>query len=132
MNLTVLKGLRNDIEIYRCRGLIDQTPRYQAYLSKANALKEKYKDLLLKGRFAYKDYFRCSNARVEARCFVNGNALAVVATSEDPGIQMAVLTVPGYRFVEASTLGNCYVFGKGNVVRLGKHSLAVLIYEKVN
>ena len=52
VNLTLLKGLRNDIEIYRCRGLIDETPVYQAYLARVNAVKERYSDLLLEGRFA--------------------------------------------------------------------------------
>lgn len=130
VNLTVLKGLRNDIEIYRCRGLIDETPRYQAYLAKVNDIKEKYADLLLEGRFAYKDFFTCSNHRVEARCFENGKRLAVVATSEDALMQKAQLTVPGYSFVEASVLGEAKVSRSGNRISLGPHGLAVLIFEK--
>ena len=130
VNLTVLKGLRNDIEIYRCRGLIDETPNYQAYLAKVNALKEKYSDLLLEGRFAYKDFFSCKGGDIEARCFVNGNRLAIVATSEAASRQRARLEVPGYRFVEASTIGDASVSSHGSRIRLGRHGLAVLIFEQ--
>ncbi|MBR1570915.1 MAG: hypothetical protein IJ651_09320, partial [Bacteroidales bacterium] len=38
VNNTLLKGLRNDIEVFRCRGLIDETPVYQAHLARINAL----------------------------------------------------------------------------------------------
>ncbi len=130
VNLTVLKGLRNDIEIYRCRGLIDETPHYQAYLAKINALKEKYSDLLLEGRFAYKDFFSCSNSAVEARCFVNGNRLAIVATSEADARKTARMDAPGYHFVEASTIGDATVSSSGKRLRLGQHGLAVLVFEK--
>jgi hypothetical protein len=41
VNHTVLKGLRNDVEIYRARALIDETPHYQQYLAKINRLKDK-------------------------------------------------------------------------------------------
>lgn len=130
VNLTVLKGLRNDIEIYRCRGLIDQTPRYQAYLAQVNAIKEKYSDLLLEGRFAYQDYFTCHNPIVQSRCFVNGQRMAVVVTSEEARRQTAKLTVPGFLFKESSTLGDAKVSRSGEKVSLGQYGLAVLIFEK--
>lgn len=131
VNLTVLKGLRNDIEIFRCRGLIDQTPRYQAYLARVNAIKERYPDLLLEGRFAYKDFFSCSNPSVEARCFEGGNRIAVVLTCEEASRQKTRLSVPGYRYVECSTLGGASVSRDGLRVSLDRHALAVLIFEKI-
>lgn len=131
VNLTVLKGLRNDIEIFRCRGLIDQTPHYQAYLAKVNALKSRFSDLLLKGRFSYKDFFTSSNDKVEARSFVHGNALAVVLTSEEEKRQQTQLSVPGYRFMECGTIGQAKVSPNGKKVKLGQHGLAVLVFEKV-
>lgn len=131
VNLAVLKGLRNDIEIYRCRGLIDETPHYQAYLAKVNTLKERYSDLLLEGRFAYKDFFSCKGgSEIEARCFVNGDRLAIVATSEAAARQACRLNVPGYHFVEASTIGDASVSHGGMRLRLGKHGLAVLVFKK--
>ena len=45
VNMTLLKGLLNDIEIYRCRSLIDETPHYQAYLAKVNAIRNRYNDM---------------------------------------------------------------------------------------
>ena len=131
VNLTVLKGLRNDIEIFRCRGLIDETPHYQAYLAKVNAIKERYAGLLLEGRFAYKDFFSCSNPKVETRCFERDGRLAIVATSEEAARQRARLDVPGYRFVEASVLGKARTGRSGKRLSLCKHALAVLIYEKI-
>ena len=130
VNLTVLKGLRNDIEIYRCRGLIDETPHYQAYLAKVNALKERFSDLLLMGRFSYKDFFTSSNEKVEARSFVNGSSLAVVVTSEEEKNQSTRLSVPGYKYIDCGTIGKAKVSANGKKVSLGKHGLAVLVFEK--
>ena len=130
VNLTVLKGLRNDIEIFRCRGLIDETPSYQAYLAKVNALKDKYSDLLLEGRFAYKDFFSCNNSDVEARCFDGGKRMAIVVTSEQAKKQKVKLSAEGYRFIESSVIGDATVSSDGLRLNLGRHGLAVLIFEK--
>lgn len=130
VNLTVLKGLRNDIEIFRCRGLIDETPHYQAYLAKVNALKDRFSDLLLMGRFSYKDFFTSKNDKVEARSFVNGNSLAIVLTSEEDRAQKTRLEVPGYKFSAYGTIGKATVSRDGKKVKLGKHGLAVLVFEK--
>lgn len=130
VNLTVLKGLRNDIEIFRCRGLIDETPHYQAYLAQVNALKDRFSDLLLKGRFSYKDFFTSKNDNVEARSFVNGNSLAIVLTSEEDRAQKTRLEVPGYKFSAYGTIGKATVSRDGKKVKLGKHGLAVLVFEK--
>ena len=72
VNNTVLDGQRNDIEIFRCRGIISDAPVYQAYLAQANAIKEKYKDCLLLGRYNDVLGFSCTNAKLDARSFVNG------------------------------------------------------------
>ena len=130
VNLTVLKGLRNDIEIFRCRGLIDETPHYQAYLAQVNALKDRFSDLLLMGRFSYKDFFTSKNDNVEARSFVNGNSLAIVLTSEKDRAQKTRLEVPGYKFSAYGTIGKATVSRDGKKVKLGKHGLAVLVFEK--
>ena len=134
VNWTILKGVRNDIEIYRCRDLIDRTPRYQAYLAKVNALKDKYADCLLLGTFRYMDFFTCDNRDVQARCFVNGNRMAIVATQElsKPQRLSARLSVPGYRLVDSSTLGTAEVAQNGSctTLGLGQYDLAVMLYEK--
>lgn len=131
VNNTLLKGLRNDIEIYRCRDLIDKTPRYQAYLAKVNAIKARYADLVMAGTYRDTEGFTCSNPRIEARAYVNGDGMAVVATlTQQRAAEQALIEVPGYRFVECATLGNARVSADGREVTLGQHDLAVLVYEK--
>jgi hypothetical protein len=78
VNHTVLKGLRNDVEIYRCRGLIDETPTYFAHLTQVNRLKERFKDLLLVGRYTDTEGFTHSNSEIDARRFENGSRAAIV------------------------------------------------------
>ena len=78
VNNTLLKGLRNDIEVFRCRGLIDETPVYQAHLAKVNALRHNWPELLLEGRYTATDGFRCSNAALTARSYSAGDKMAVV------------------------------------------------------
>ena len=57
--------------------------------------------------------------------------MAVVATRTEEGTAVkGAIEVPGYRFAEASTLGNARVSPDGREVTLGQYDLAVLIYEK--
>jgi hypothetical protein len=132
VNNALLKGLRNDIEIYRCRDLIDKTPHYQAYLAKVNEIKDRYADLLLLGTFRDTDGFTLSNDTIEARSFFNGNGLAIVATRTTQGEPISTkIDVPGYRYKESSVLGNAKVAQDGKEVTLGQYDLAVLVYEKL-
>jgi len=133
VNLTLLKGLRNDIEIYRCRDLIDKTPNYQRYLARINQVKEKYKSLLLEGTFRDTEGFTLDNSLLNAKCFVNGNRMAVAATQHGSKSLSGKLTVPGYRYVESSVVGEgtVQVDGKsGMKITLKNDALAVLIFEK--
>ncbi len=132
VNNTLLKGLRNDIEIYRCRGLIDETPVYQAYLAKVNAIKDKYADLLLAGTYRDTQGFSSTNPDVEARAFVNGGSMAIVATRVSAGEPIeTVIDVPGYKYRESATLGNASVKADGSRATLGQNDLAVLIFDKM-
>ena len=131
VNNTLLKGLRNDIEIYRCRDLIDKTPHYQAYLAQANAIKKRYEDLLLVGRYRDVEGFTLSAQGIEARAYTNGDGMAIVATRTEAGEPVSSgIEVPGYRFVESATLGKARVSSDGGEVTLGQYDLAVLIYKK--
>ena len=128
VNNTLLKGLRNDIEVFRCRGLIDETPVYQAYLSKVNAIRHAFPELLLEGRYTATDGFTCSNPKVVARSYTAGNKIAVVATSLQDRKQKTTISVPGYRFSEGRYLDGTPI--KNGSVALSHNSLAVLIFEK--
>ncbi|MBM3858731.1 MAG: hypothetical protein FJ395_03670 [Verrucomicrobia bacterium] len=129
VNHALLKGLRNDIEIYRCRDLIDKTPNYQRYLAQVNRLKDKYCDLLLLGTYKDTDGFINENPKVNARCFVNGNRMAVVVTQSTDKTATTRIRVPGYAFRESDSVGEVSIDGN-QTVRLGQHGLAVLIYQK--
>ncbi len=131
VNNTILKGLRNDIEIYRCRDLIDKTPIYQAYLAKANEIKGRYADLLLAGTYRDVEGFTLSGKGIEARAYTNGDGMAIVATRTQKGAPAkGSIEAPGYRFVESATLGAAVVSADGTDVTLGQNDLAVLIYKK--
>lgn len=136
VNNTVLDGQRNDIEIYRCRGIISDTPVYQAYLKQANDIKERYKDCLLLGRYNDVFGFTCSDPKLDARSFLSqdGTRMAVVVAHQDMADKerhSAVINVPGYRFVESSVTGSGSVISKKkNRVDLGQYDMAVLLFEK--
>ena len=136
VNNTVLDGQRNDIEIYRCRGIISDTPVYQAYLKQVNDIKEKYKDCLLLGRYNDVFGFTCSEDALDARSFLSedGNKMAVVVAHQDmdnPDKVSAVITAPGWRLADSSVTGDGRVAGCRNVrVRLGQYDMAVLMFEK--
>jgi hypothetical protein len=129
VNLTVLKGLRNDIDVFRCRGLIDQTPIYQQYLASANEIKDKYKDLLLLGTYQDTEGFSTDNNKIDARCFTNGNKMAIVMTQNKSVSESVLVSVPGYKYKESSTIGNATI-AQNRHITLGMNSLAVLIFEK--
>ena len=132
VNLNILKGIRNDIEIYRCRDLITDTPTYQAYLAKVNAIKNKYARVLLAGRFNDIFGFSVSSPEVKAKSFLSDNQMAIVMTNDlkDSKQITATIEVPGYHFKESATTGKAKVAADGKKVVLGKYDLAVLIYEK--
>ncbi len=115
VNNTLLKGLRNDIEVFRCRGLIDETPVYQEHLAKINKLRHQYPDLLLKGRYTATDGFTCSNPDLTARSYTSGNRIAVVVTNLGDKRQTGKITVPG-----------C----KAQSVKLGKNEITVLVFSR--
>ena len=128
VNNTLLKGLRNDIEVFRCRGLIDETPVYQAHLAKINALRHQYPELLLEGRYTATDGFTCNNPSLTARSFCAGNRIAVVVTNTGEKQQKGKIEAPGYRYVEGRDLDGKAIGSPA--IKLGQNELNVLIYEK--
>jgi hypothetical protein len=134
VNHTVLKGLRNDVEIYRCRATISAAPHYQGYLAQVNALKDKYLDLLVAGTYRDTDGIEWDNPEIDARCFVTGNRLAVVLAQSHLASASTRLQVPGYRFVESAGVGTYAVEPGGGqpAVQLGKHGLAVAVFERTH
>ena len=131
VNMTLVKGLCNDIEIYRCRGLIDETPHYQSYLAKVNAIRTKYADCLMLGTYRDVLGFENSNKAVQAKGFFGKDRVAVVVTNEfDAKVLSTKISVSGYRYAESATLGDAKVDGDAKV-ELGQYGLAVLVFEKM-
>ena len=128
VNNTLLKGLRNDIEVFRCRGLIDETPVYQAHLAKINALRHAWPQLLLEGRYTATDGFTCSNPELVARSYTTGDRMAIVVTNLNEKSQSGKIDVPGYRFSEGRDLDGKAL--KSPAITLKQNELNVLIYEK--
>ena len=127
---TTLKGLRNDIEVFRCRGLIDETPVYQEHLAKVNEIRHEFPELLLEGRYTATDGFSCNNPAVVVRSYTSGNRMAIVVTYTGSGRQNCRLNVPGYRLVTYRTIGEAGV--NKTYLNLGQNDLAVLIFESQN
>ena len=128
VNNTLLKGLRNDIEVFRCRGLIDETPVYMEYLSDINAIKLDFQECLLFGDFAYMDDFSCSNPDIVAREFRNGDMMAVVATYLGEGRVSGRIKAPGWHACDERIMGNAWI--SGTKVTLGKYDVVVFLFEK--
>ena len=127
VNNTLLKGLRNDIEVFRCRGLIDETPVYQEHLAKVNAIRHEFPELLLEGRYTATDGFTCSNANLSARSYTSGNRMAVVVTNIGTKTQSGKIIVPGYKLEAARHIGGKVT---NNKVTLKQNEIAVLVFSR--
>ena len=93
VNRSVLLGLRFDMTIYRCCGSLSDIPRYAAYLKEINALREKYADTLLRGRFVDEDGFKWDNPVIKAKAFdgEQGKAAVVLWNPTDEPQSVRVL-----------------------------------------
>ena len=133
VNYTLLDGQRNDVEIYRCRDIISDTPVYQAYLAGANAIKARYADCLMDGRYNDVLGIENSNADIDARAFVSADASRVVVVAANQwteGRLTGSISVPGYSYSESMTLGNAKVGAWGRKLTLGKDDLAALLFVR--
>ena len=128
VNNTLLKGLMNDIEVFRCRGLIDETPVYREHLSKVNAIRHEFPELLLRGRFTGTDGFECKNDRIVARSFTDGTRMAIVATNTEALQQRGKINAPGWKLSGYRTIGPAKY--SAGTLSLGCNGIIVLIYDK--
>lgn len=135
VNHALRLGLRSDVEIYRCRKLIDETPRYQRYLTQANLFRDRHRALILNGRFDADGGARC-----EAPPFLgfsvfraDGRAGAVLTNdSADENIETDFV-LPGARHTGFDALGEATAEANadGRVrVRLSPHSLLLLLFDE--
>ena len=130
LNLNLLVGLRSDVEIYRCQGLVSMTPTYQAYLGKVNRLRRDHPVLLA----TYRDTLGFENSApksLNARLFTDGAAVAVVATTFGDRTGGGRIKVPGKTFVASDGIGSTRANADGDGVRvdLAANDLVVLIFK---
>ncbi len=133
VNHTLLKGLRNNVEIYRCRDLIDKAPNFKKQLTAINKIREKYPDLLLRGIYRDTEGFSSANPAVQARAFDYQDDLAIVVTQSVRPMLETVIKVPGKKFETFELIGDGSVVDnqkEGQKIILKKDSLAVLVYRK--
>lgn len=83
----LLLGSRSDVEVYRCRASLAEAPHYQAYLAKANALRERHRDLLYRGVFCADCCHTLDNPDVQSNAFRLGDRLAVLLTQSDRDVR---------------------------------------------
>lgn len=133
VNLNLLRGLRSDVELYRCRGTIADAPHYREYLTKANRLRTKYAEFLLEGTYCDTDHFEKSGAAVDARSFVRGDRLLVILTQSQRPEATTTIRVPGYRYLSGDGLGDYRLTPSDGAlsVKLAKHAVAVAIYGRL-
>lgn len=126
MNWTFLQGWRFDVEIWRCRGDLRQAPAYGAYMAKLIALRDRWPELLMTGRFVDQDFFEMDGPIV-ARGYTGGNRAAIVAWNPTTAEQR-VQPKPKdeLRFVEGATVHGA--LSPGDV--LPPESVGVLVYER--
>ncbi len=129
VNRMLLLGSRSDVEIYRCRATIAAAPHYQAYLAKANALRERFGEILYRGTFSADRFHSLDNPGIQSNSFLLGDELAILLTQSDRDVRKTVLSVPGFEFLRMDSVSGD-VSMEGESVVLPKDALAVLLYRR--
>ena len=132
VNWAFQRGLVHDVEIFRCRRTIAETPHYQAYLARVNALRDRYGDLLVQGRYIDTEGFTIDGNDVDARAFLAGRRMAVVLCQSHRPILTTSLAAAGYRLVDHAGVGGIRVDDQGGTVcvTLERHGLVVVLFER--
>lgn len=132
VNRALVKGLRSDVEIYRCRRTIAETPHYRAYLAQANRLRSKYRRIILNGTYCDTDGFATDTTEIDASAFRSGSELAIVATQSHLETLTATLKVPGGRLIETDGLNGFKVTPADDGsyrLELSRHGLVILLFQ---
>lgn len=129
VNLALLLGLLNDVEIYRCRATITEVPHYQNHLREVNALRARHPDLLRPEHYRDTVGFAMDTTEVEARAYVHDGRMAVLLTqSHRPEISLSVRVAGNFEGSDA--IGSVQI-ASGNPARvtLHRHAVALLIFR---
>ena len=133
VNHTLLKGLRNNVEIYRCRDLIDKAPNFKRQLTAINKIRSKYPELLLLGTYRDTLGFESANPAMLARAFEYQGDLAIVVTQSTAPSITTQIDVKGKKFAGFELIGQGTIEQApdgGRSVTLKRNGLAVLVYRR--
>ena len=125
-NFTFIYGLRFDMTIFRCRGVLDDIPHYAAYLKGLNRLRKEYGYLLMRGKFVDDDGIRLDHASLLAKAYQAEDEMAVVLWNPTQHAEPFSLECPGYRLVKV-----VMVDAEQAILReLGANQIAVALYQR--
>jgi hypothetical protein len=133
VNHSLLKGLRNNVEIYRCRDLIDKAPNFKKRLAEINEIRSKHPELLLLGTYRDTLGFENANPALLARAFEYQGDMAIVVTQSTAPSVTTRIDVKDKKFDGFELLGKGTVKedpDEGRTVTLDRDALAVLIYRR--
>ncbi|MBI4978707.1 MAG: hypothetical protein HZC28_14605 [Spirochaetes bacterium] len=133
LNHAVQKGLHSDVEIYRCRKTIAETPHYQARMTETNKFRQRQSALLLRGTYIDTTGFTCDNPDIDARAFVNGDMMGVVICQSHKDSITAKIKAPGYVYSNTDGVGNAVtekIAGDTIQVTVRKNDIAMLIFKR--
>ncbi len=132
VNHAVRLGLRSDVEIHRCRALIDETPRYKEYLTKIDAFRGRHRELLLDGLFRDTEGVFCDSREPDYSVFRAGTRAGVVLTQSHRDTVAATLRFPGGRFTGFDALGGAAAresCGGAVTVEIPRDGLLLVLYD---
>ena len=129
VNRMLLLGQVSDVEIFRCQRTIAAAPHYREYLKLANDFRARHPEWRA-ARYRAGALHVCGNSELDSAGFAgaDGAVCVFVTQSFRPEIAGRV-TVPGYRFAVADTLGDAQVSADGTAV-IRKHGAALLKFVK--
>ena len=129
VNIMLLLGSRSDVEVYRCRGSLRDTPIYREYLGLANAFRARHSALLFDGRFSANRFHSVDNPEVLTNSFLLGDDLAVLVMQSHKKELAVSVMAPGFVFRDYDSVrGDVSLCG--TVVTLPRDSLALLRFTR--
>ncbi len=129
VNRVLLNNLISDVEIYRCKKTIAETPHYQEYLGKANRFRSRFAHLLDGAVFRSTLLHRLDNPEMDSAGYLapDGAAVVIATQSHKPELS-AKIEVPGKELADQGFLGDGTIAADGTLI-LKKHALAILVFR---
>jgi hypothetical protein len=130
VNRLVLTNLISDVEIYRCKKTIAETPHYQRYLAQANAFRERNARFLKNAIFRSTLLHHCDNDELDSAGYLaSDGSIVVMATQSHLASSIARIDVPDATLVACDAIGEA-IRNDDGTVRIDRHGLILLAYQK--